>query len=65
MRRDLAAADGECSIKQADLDEHRSLVPIQVLVGDLIALEVHDDGEREFNRRTIPRNPIAAGRCAI
>ena len=38
------ADDGQPGrVKHTDLDEDRSLIPINPLAGDLIALELHDD----------------------
>jgi hypothetical protein len=42
LRRDFAAANGKRSIEQAGLDEHRRLVPVDVLVRDLVAFELRD-----------------------
>ena len=66
LRRGLAAADGKCSIEEADLDEHRSLVPVQMLVRDLVALELHDDDEGQLHassgRRDAGQEPVQADR---
>jgi hypothetical protein len=35
---------------QADLDERRGLVPVDVLVGDLVPVELHDHDDRELPR---------------
>src|SRR5687767_4738100 len=35
--------------EQADLHEHRRLVPVDVLVRDLVALEAHDGDQRDFD----------------
>jgi hypothetical protein len=40
LRRDFAAANRKHSIQETDLDEQRSLVPVQVLARDLVALRV-------------------------
>src|SRR5215468_10334406 len=49
LRRDFAAANRQRSIEQAELDKYRSLVPVQVLVRDLVALELDDRDERNFH----------------
>ena len=49
MRRGLPAGNAERSTEEADLDEHRSLVPVQVLVRQLVAFELHDDDERQLH----------------
>src|SRR5262249_9340189 len=43
LRGRFAAANGELAIEQANLDEYRGLVPVQVLMRQLVALELHDD----------------------
>jgi hypothetical protein len=49
LRRNLAAAYRKHPVEEADLDEHRSLVPVKVLVRQLVALELHDDHERHLH----------------
>jgi hypothetical protein len=49
LRRDLAPANGKRSIDEADLDEHRRLVPVQMLVRDLVAFELDDGDKRELH----------------
>ena len=40
LRSDLSAAHRKCSVEQANLNKQRSLVPVDVLVRDLVALEL-------------------------
>ena len=55
---------GSVSIKQPDLDEHRSLVPVDVLVSHLVALELHDGDHRDRHalagRRDAGQKPVEA-----
>jgi hypothetical protein len=40
LRGGFAAVNGERAIEEADLDEHPRLIPVDVLVRDLVALEL-------------------------
>src|SRR5215468_10102752 len=57
LRRDLTAADGQGSIEQADLNEQRRLIPVQVLVHDLVAVEPDDRDERNLHRFPVAGTP--------
>ena len=48
LGRDFATADRKRSIEKVKLDQQRSLVPVQVLVGDLVAFELDDGDDRHF-----------------
>jgi hypothetical protein len=66
VRRDFAGANRKRSIEEADLDENRSLVPVQVLVRDLVAFEAHDGDERDLHAisgwRDARQKPVHADR---
>src|SRR5262249_3891841 len=66
LRRAFASATRGASIDQTELDEHRRLVPVQVLVRDLVAFELDDGNERDFHApsgRCDPRQkPVHADR---
>jgi hypothetical protein len=68
VRRDFAAANRKRSIEEADLDENRSLVPVQVLVRDLVAFEAHDGDERDLDAfsgwRDAGQKPVHADRVS-
>ena len=52
------ADDGQPGrVKHTDLDEDRSLIPINPLAGDLIALELHDDHKWNFDLAMGGPNP--------
>src|SRR5262245_18802783 len=46
---DLAAANGQRAVEQPGLDEDGGLVPINVLMGDLAAVELNDRDDRHFH----------------
>src|SRR5262249_18458431 len=68
LRGDFAAANRQRSIEQIELDEDRRLVPIQVLVHDLVAVEPDEGDERTFDvlagRGNAGQQPVHAGRVS-
>src|SRR5262249_39486548 len=68
LRRGFTAADGQRSIDKAELDEHRGLIPVQMLVRDLVTRKLDDGDERELHavsgRRNAGQEPIHADRVS-
>src|SRR5215813_14786567 len=68
LRGDFAAANRQGSIEHIELDEDGRLVPVQVLVHDLVAVEPDDGDERNFDvlasRGNAGQQPVHAGRVS-
>src|SRR5215472_8490354 len=66
LRRDLPTTHRQGAINEADLDEERSLVPVDVLVRDLVGFELHDGDHRDLHwfagRRDPGQKPVHADR---
>src|SRR5215813_1387208 len=65
---DFAAPDGQRAIEEAELDEHRSLVPVEMLAHDLVAFEPDDGHDRDVyalsGRSNSRQEPVHAGRVS-
>ncbi len=68
MRGDFADPDGKCSIDEVELDEQRSLVPVEVLAHDPVAFEPDDGHDRNLHalsgRRDAGQKPVHANRVS-
>ena len=64
LRRAHAAANGKRSLEQAGLDEHRGLIPADVLVRRPVAFKLNDRDDRNFHafssRRNARQKPVDA-----
>jgi len=68
LRGDFATPNGKRSIEEVELDEQRSLVPVEVLAHDLVAFEPDDGHERDLHalsgRRDAGQKPVHASRVS-
>src|SRR5258705_5633562 len=68
LRGDFADPDGKCSIDEVELDEQRSLVPVEVLAHDPVAFEPDDGHDRNLHalsgRRDAGQKPVHANRVS-
>src|SRR5262245_18290612 len=68
LRCDFAATHRKRSIEEVELDEQRSLVPVEVLVHDLVAFEPDDGHERDLHvlpgGRDAGEKPVHASRVS-
>src|SRR5262245_31036489 len=66
LRGNFSAADRKRAIEEVELDEQRSLVPVEVLAHDLVAFEPDDGHHRDLHalsgRRYSGQKPVHAGR---
>src|SRR5262245_20939383 len=66
LRGDFAAPDGKRSIDEVQLDEQRSLVPVEVLAHDPVAFESDDGHDRDLHalsgRLDAGQEPVHANR---